>query len=100
MIEAYGFDGAMTLTEPDGAGTLYPSAAASDSNDVRLRLAVMEALHWDLSIPPRHVTVEVDEGWVALRGKLKRAHARHRAEWSARGVPGVRGVVNAITLED
>ena len=70
------------------------------SKDEQIRLAVMEALQWDLAIPPDRVTVEVDNGWVALCGRVRRAYSRDRAEWAARGAPGVLGVTNAITLED
>jgi osmotically-inducible protein OsmY len=71
----------------------------SDSRDSEIRLAIMEALHWDLAIPPHVVTVAVENGWVALSGRVHRAFTRHRADWAARGVPGVSGVTNAITLD-
>jgi osmotically-inducible protein OsmY len=83
---------------PAGLDLLLQSRA-SDAFDAQVRLAVMEALHWELTIPPQGVAVEVNDGWVVLRGSLARAHSRHRAEWAARGAPGVAGVTNAITLE-
>ncbi len=69
------------------------------SRDGEIRLAVMEALYWDLAIPQHRVTVEVEDGWVALKGCVERAYSRHRAEWAARGVHGVVGVTNAIVTD-
>jgi len=69
------------------------------SRDGQIRLEVMEALHWDLAIPAQRVTVEVEEGWVVLRGRVRRSYSRHRAEWAARGAQSVVGVTNEIIVE-
>ena len=84
------------------AGTLVSERGerrGASSKDAEIRLGIMEALYWDLNIAPRAVMVEVQEGWVTLSGSVRRAVARHRADWAARGAPGVVGVTNEITVE-
>ena len=81
------------------AGALAAVRGGLSSKDSETRLAIMEALHWDLAIPRRAVAVDVENGWVTLSGSVSRPFARHRADWAARGAPGVAGVTNEITLE-
>lgn len=85
---------------PDALPDINPGGRAEASaKDIAIRLAVLESLHWDLAINPGDVTVEASKGWVTLGGRVRRAFARHRAEWVAREVPGVIGIVNAIEIE-
>lgn len=66
------------------------------SDDVHTK--VLNALHWDLAVPPHRVTVEVEEGWVTMSGLVERPYQRTCAESDARRVPGVVGVNNQIRL--
>ena len=66
------------------------------SDDVHTK--VLNALHWDLAVPPHRVTVEVEEGWVTMSGLVDRPYQRTCAESDARRVPGVVGVNNQIRL--
>ena len=66
-------------------------------SDERIKLAVMTALHWDLSVPRDHVQVSVSRGWVTLTGRVMRDYERGRAEAVARMTPGAGGVTNKIT---
>jgi osmotically-inducible protein OsmY len=60
------------------------------------RLAVLNALHWDLAVPRDRLKVEVENGWVTMSGMVDRPYQRTCAESDARGVPGVVGVTNQI----
>ena len=68
----------------------------SQSADVRTM--VLNALHWDLAVPPHRVKVEVENGWVTMSGMVDRPYERTCAESDARRVPGVVGVNNQIWL--
>jgi osmotically-inducible protein OsmY len=68
----------------------------SQSDDVKS--AVLNALHWDLAVPPHRVKVEVENGWVTMSGMVDRPYQLGCAESDARRVPGVAGVTNQIRL--
>jgi osmotically-inducible protein OsmY len=67
--------------------------------DELIRLSVMNALHWDLSVPPHRVRVTVEAGWVTLSGRVDRPYAKSSAERHAREAAGAAGVTNAIAVE-
>jgi osmotically-inducible protein OsmY len=49
--------------EENGAGT---------AADELIRLAVLNALHWDLAVPRNRVNVQVERGHVTLTGTVDR----------------------------
>jgi osmotically-inducible protein OsmY len=59
---------------------------------------VLNALYWDLALPPDRVIARCERGWVTLTGEVERAYQRSSAEADARRVRGVIGVTNAITV--
>jgi len=68
----------------------------SQCDDVQTK--VLNALYWDLAVPPHRVKVEVENGWVTMSGIVDRPYQRACAESDARRVPGVVGVNNHIWL--
>jgi len=66
------------------------------SDDVRMH--VLNALHWDLAVPRHRLTVEFENGWVTMSGSVDLPYQRSCAEFDARNVPGVVGVINHIRL--
>ena len=68
----------------------------SQGDDVKTE--VLNALYWDLAVPPHRVKVEVENGWVTMSGMVDRPYQRTCAESDARRVPGVTGVTNQIRL--
>jgi osmotically-inducible protein OsmY len=68
----------------------------SHGDDVRMR--VLNALHWDLAVPRHRVEIEVRNGWVTMSGLVDLPYQRQCAEFDARNVPGVLGVINQIRL--
>jgi len=68
----------------------------SQSDDVRMR--VLNALHWDLAVPRYRLKIEVENGWVTMSGQVDLPYQRSCAEFDARNVPGVVGVINQIRL--
>jgi osmotically-inducible protein OsmY len=59
---------------------------------------VLNALYWDLAVPPHTVKVEVENGWVTISGTVDRSYQRACAESDARRAPGVVGVTNQIRV--
>ena len=55
---------------------------------------VLNALYWDLAVPPHRVKIELENGWVTMSGIVDRPYQRNCAELDARRVPGVVGVTN------
>ena len=68
----------------------------SHSDDVQMQ--VLNALHWDLAVPRNRLKVEVENGWVTMSGLVDLPYQRTCAEFDARNVPGVVGVINRIRL--
>ena len=65
-----------------------------------MRVRVLNALHWDLTIPRDRLNVVVENGWVTISGMVDLPFQKASAEFDARGVLGVIGVTNLIRLAD
>ncbi len=65
--------------------------------DEEIRLAVITALHWDLAVPRHCIDVTVKDGWVTLKGQVRRVYEKSCSEADALTIPGVVGVTNAIS---
>ncbi|MBV9289135.1 MAG: BON domain-containing protein [Hyphomicrobiales bacterium] len=63
-----------------------------------VRAEVLNALHWDVAVPRDRLMVEVINGWVTMSGMVDFPYQRAIAEFDARKVPGVVGVINHIRL--
>ncbi|MBV8104994.1 MAG: BON domain-containing protein [Hyphomicrobiales bacterium] len=63
-----------------------------------VQASVLNALYWDLAVPPHRVRVDVKNGRVTMSGIVDRPYQRACAESDARRVPGVVGVSNQIRL--
>jgi hypothetical protein len=50
-------------------------------------------------VPEEDITVSVSDGWVTLKGRVKREHQRAAATNAVRDLPGVRGVTNTIAID-
>ena len=59
---------------------------------------VLNALFWDLAVPPYRVSARCDRGWVILSGEVDQPYQKSRAEADVRSIRGVVGVTNQITV--
>ena len=66
-------------------------------HDEEIRLAVITALHWDLAVPRHCIEVAVKDGWVTLKGQVRRSYEKSCSEADALAIPGVVGVTNDIS---
>lgn len=67
-------------------------------SDTDIAKAAMNAIEWNASIPKEAVKVVVDNGWVTLSGNVEWAFIRNAADAAVRGLLGVKGVTNKITI--
>lgn len=67
--------------------------------DAEIAQAAAHALRWHSMVPDGHVQVEVEDGWVTLRGQVDFAFQAAGAEQSLRPLVGVTGITNAITIK-
>ncbi len=82
-----------------GGFTQRGGQARNIAADDLIRLAVLNALHWDLAVPRNRVGVEVEHGHVTLIGSVDKAYAKSCAERDARETTHVTGVTNAIVVD-
>ena len=73
-----------------------PGIGARTDTDVAR--AVREALEWDAFVPDEDVKSTVSLGIVTLQGAVQSWSQRADAERAVRGLTGVRGVINQITV--
>jgi len=62
--------------------------------------AVRSILKWTVGVSDVSVQVEVDNGWVTLRGRLERAYQRHLAARMINPMRGVTGLSNLIEVHE
>jgi osmotically-inducible protein OsmY len=59
---------------------------------------VLNALYWDLAVPPDRVCATCEQGWVTLTGEVDRPYQKSSAEADVRKIRGVVGVTNEIKV--
>ena len=68
-------------------------------SDEEITAAAIERLKWDAAIPDNAVKVEVEDGWVTLTGAVDWHYELESAADDIRGLRGVVGVSNEITIK-
>ncbi len=68
-------------------------------SDTEIARAVVNALDWNASVPRGHVKVVVAHGRVTLEGTVQFHYQRVAAEYAVRGLRGVKGVTNLISVK-
>lgn len=74
-----------------------PSLHEKDDQDIAE--AVLNSFLWNVEIPDRLIKVSVEKGWVKLTGEVEWNYQRNAAEKIVRGLTGVKGVSNNISLK-
>lgn len=71
----------------------------SELSDTDIARAAVNALDWNASLPRGRVTLVVSHGWITLEGTLQFHYERVAAEYAVRGLTGVKGVTNLISVK-
>lgn len=71
---------------------------SSKRTDADIARTAVTALEWNASIPAGKVHLKVEDGWITLTGEVEHAYQRAAAEQAVRGLMGLIGVSNQITL--
>jgi osmotically-inducible protein OsmY len=74
-------------------------ATAQQLPDVELARRATSLLEWDPMIPKNRIEVNVDNGWIILKGNVGWDYQRRRAHDTVSAITGVRGVTNLIKLQ-
>lgn len=74
-------------------------APAQQRSDADIALAAETVLKWQARVPADRIQVQVEQGWVTLRGEVEWDYQRQQAEKAVRALTGVLGLRNAISLK-
>lgn len=74
-------------------------APGHQRSDAEIAEAVETAFDWQVSIPSDRIQVKVEQGWVTLSGEVEWDYQRSAADFAVRGLTGVVGLSNRITLK-
>ncbi len=67
--------------------------------DEHIATAAIDRLRWDVSVPNDAVKVVVEKGWVSLTGQVDWHYQKEAASAGVRGLLGVVGVTDDITIK-
>ncbi|MCJ2039098.1 BON domain-containing protein [Methylobacterium sp. J-059] len=67
-------------------------------SDDQIAAALVQRLDWNVSVPDEAVKVKVEKGWVTLTGRVEWQYQKAAAEHDIRGMLGVVGITNLITI--
>ncbi len=70
-----------------------------ERNDADIARSALNALEWNIYVPYDRIKVEVEKGWVTLKGAVEWQHQREAAGNAVRHMTGVRGVTNLIDVK-
>jgi osmotically-inducible protein OsmY len=68
--------------------------------DEEIAKAIVYQINWNVQLPRDVVKARVEDGWVDLSGEVEWDYQRRAAESCVRGVTGVKGVTNNITIKE
>ena len=70
-----------------------------ERTDADIAAAAVHALEWNTVIPRKTIHLTVDKGWITLNGEVEWQYQKQEAERAVRGLWGVKGVSNLITVK-
>jgi osmotically-inducible protein OsmY len=75
----------------------YSSGAGHSDEEIAQQ--AIDIIAWDLSVPRDRVKIQIEKGWVTLRGDVDWNFQKQAAEADIRNLLGVMGVSNAIEIK-
>jgi osmotically-inducible protein OsmY len=74
-----------------------PGSFHKDDEDIAK--AIINQFGWHAQVPDELVKASVEKGWVELTGEVEWEYQRRAAEKVVRGLTGVRGLTNKVTIK-
>jgi osmotically-inducible protein OsmY len=74
-----------------------PGSFRKDDEDIAK--AIINQFRWHAQVPDELVKTSVEKGWVELTGEVEWEYQRRAAEKVVRGLTGVRGLTNKVTIK-
>jgi osmotically-inducible protein OsmY len=71
---------------------------STERTDSDIAEAAERALEWTAPVPRGRVQVMVEHGWLTLQGKVDSEYQRSNAEFAVRGLLGLKGISNEISV--
>ena len=68
-------------------------------SDADIAREAADALRWNLMVPPGKVIPKVENGYITLTGEVNYEFQRRAAEKAVRYIPGVKGIINLVTVK-
>jgi len=75
-------------------------STSSHKSDTEIAAVAVNALKWNISVPSNKIDVKVEDGWVYLSGEVMWDFEKNAAKKAVENLPGVKYVVNNITLKN
>jgi osmotically-inducible protein OsmY len=85
------------LDVADNVQVKYPGSPKP--TDTEVAQAVRHALVWDALVPDKKIHSTVRDGFVTLEGEVETLREREDAERAVRGLSGVAGIFNRLTIK-
>lgn len=73
--------------------------SGGERNDTDIARSALNALEWNTYVPQDRIKVEVEKGWVTLKGTVEHRYQQEAAENAVHHMVGVRGVSNMIVIK-
>ncbi|MEM5565063.1 BON domain-containing protein [Psychroserpens sp. AS72] len=73
---------------------------SSHKSDAEIAEAAVNALKWNISVPSNKIDVKVEDGWVYLSGEVMWDFEKNASKKAVENLPGVKYVLNNITLKN
>lgn len=71
-----------------------------ERDDKSLAKAIVDQFKWNVQVPDQSVKVRVEDGWVELTGEVEWEFQRRATEKCVRGLTGVKGISNNISIQE
>jgi osmotically-inducible protein OsmY len=68
-------------------------------SDADIAAAALNALDWNVSVPPGQIKLLVENGWITLEGNVEYRYQKEAAEDAVRNLAGVKGITNLVIIK-
>lgn len=71
----------------------------TDHSDETIARAAIDRMAWEVTVPGDAIKLEVEDGWITLTGEVEWHFQKDAAESVIRGLRGVVGISNRVTIK-